>query len=112
MQSRAVIELAKGMLMAAQRCDEETAFRRLVQAWQRENVNLRDIAQRIVTGATRQPGPPAWCIPRAQPSCSALTSAWVNALAPASFAPPRLPVRQLLELSGLNGILTVLADPA
>jgi GAF domain-containing protein len=57
MRSRAVIERAKGMLMAAQGCDEDRAFELLVQASQRENVKLRDIARRIVTSATRRPPP-------------------------------------------------------
>jgi AmiR/NasT family two-component response regulator len=57
MRSRAVIEQAKGMLMAAQGCDEDRAFKLLVQASQRENVKLRDIARRIVTSATRRPPP-------------------------------------------------------
>jgi GAF domain-containing protein len=51
MRHRAVIEQAKGMLMAAQHCDEDTAFELLVRASQRENVKLRDIASRIVDGA-------------------------------------------------------------
>jgi GAF domain-containing protein len=57
MKHRAVIEQAKGMLMAAQRCDEDDAFELLVRASQRENVKLRDIAQRIVddTIARRSP---------------------------------------------------------
>jgi AmiR/NasT family two-component response regulator len=49
MQSRAVIEQAKGILMArspALTADE--AFELLRKASQRENVKLRDIAQRIV----------------------------------------------------------------
>lgn len=59
MRSRAVIEQAKGILMAAQRCDEDEAFAVLVRASQRENVKLRDIARRIVTDAAERPGPPA-----------------------------------------------------
>ena len=51
MKSRAVIEQAKGMLMAARRCDEDEAFDVLVRASQRENVKLRDIAARIVARA-------------------------------------------------------------
>jgi AmiR/NasT family two-component response regulator len=51
MKSRAVIEQAKGMLMAAQRCSEDEAFELLVAASQRENVKLRDIATRIVADA-------------------------------------------------------------
>jgi GAF domain-containing protein len=55
MKSRAVIEQAKGMLMAAQACDADTAFELLIKASQRENLKLRDIAQRVVDGAmTRQ----------------------------------------------------------
>lgn len=48
MKHRAVIEQAKGILMAAQGCDEDAAFELLVKASQRENSKLRDIAQRIV----------------------------------------------------------------
>lgn len=54
MRNRAMIEQAKGMLMAAQRCDEEVAFRMLVRASQRENVKLRDVAKRIVDNAVRR----------------------------------------------------------
>jgi putative methionine-R-sulfoxide reductase with GAF domain len=49
MKSRAVIEQAKGMLMAASPdLDADGAFDLLRRASQRENVKLRDIAQRIV----------------------------------------------------------------
>jgi GAF domain-containing protein len=57
MKSRAVIEQAKGILMAAQRCDEDEAFDRLVRASQRENTKLRDVAKRIVaTASDRESG--------------------------------------------------------
>jgi len=55
MRSRAVIEQAKGVLMGAQRCTDEHAFQLLVRASQRENVKLREIAQRIVDAAV-EPG--------------------------------------------------------
>ena len=49
MQSRAVIEQAKGILMArSPQLDAEQAFDLLRKASQRENVKLREIAQRIV----------------------------------------------------------------
>ncbi len=49
MQSRAVIEQAKGMLMAkSPDLSPDDAFDLLRRASQRENVKLRDIAQRIV----------------------------------------------------------------
>lgn len=48
MQNRAVIEQAKGMLMAAEGLTEDEAFDALVRASQRENVKLRDVAARIV----------------------------------------------------------------
>lgn len=51
MSARSVIEQAKGMLMAAQGCDEDAAFALLVQASQRENVKVREVAQRIVDEA-------------------------------------------------------------
>jgi GAF domain-containing protein len=51
MDHRALIEQAKGLLMAAQRCTSDKAFGYLVQASQRENVKLRDIAARLVADA-------------------------------------------------------------
>jgi GAF domain-containing protein len=57
MRSRAVIEQAKGMLMAAQRCSEDAAFELLVAASQRENTKLRDIASRMVADAVDRPDP-------------------------------------------------------
>lgn len=56
MKHRAVIEQAKGMLMAAQGCDEDAAFQLLISASQRENVKLRDVAQRIVQSAVNRGG--------------------------------------------------------
>jgi GAF domain-containing protein len=49
MQSRAVIEQAKGILMGAQRCTADEAFQILVRASQRENRKLREIAEDIVS---------------------------------------------------------------
>jgi GAF domain-containing protein len=51
MQSRAVIEQAKGILMGAQRCSADEAFQILVRASQRENRKLREIAEEIVSRA-------------------------------------------------------------
>ncbi|MGY1718269.1 ANTAR domain-containing protein [Blastococcus sp. SYSU DS0552] len=50
MESRAVIEQAKGVLMAQQGIDADRAFEVLRQASQRYNRKLRDIAAGIVTG--------------------------------------------------------------
>jgi GAF domain-containing protein len=50
MQTRAVIEQAKGILMSQQRCDATEAFNLLAAASQRSNRKLRDIAQAIVDG--------------------------------------------------------------
>jgi len=49
MESRAVIEQAKGVLMAQRDCSADEAFDMLRRASQRENVKLRDVAMRIVT---------------------------------------------------------------
>ena len=46
--SRAVIDQAKGMLMAIRRVGADDAFALLVEQSQRENVKLRDIAERFV----------------------------------------------------------------
>jgi GAF domain-containing protein len=52
MTSRAVIEQAKGILMSAGRCTAEQAFELLVEASQRRNVKLRDVAARVVETGT------------------------------------------------------------
>jgi GAF domain-containing protein len=56
MQSRAVIEQAKGILMGAQRCTADEAFQILVRASQRENRMLREIAEGLV-GRVQEAGP-------------------------------------------------------
>jgi GAF domain-containing protein len=46
--SRAVIDQAKGVLMAAHSCTADEAFARLVQESQKRNVKLRDVAQGLL----------------------------------------------------------------
>jgi GAF domain-containing protein len=55
MQSRAVIEQAKGIVMSQRRCGPADAFDILAAASQRTNRKLRDIAQAIVDGVTENP---------------------------------------------------------
>jgi GAF domain-containing protein len=50
MRTRAVIEQAKGILMAVHRISADDAMKRLVAESQRTNVKLRDIAARFVEG--------------------------------------------------------------
>ncbi|MCU1463578.1 MAG: hypothetical protein JWO37_3653 [Acidimicrobiales bacterium] len=57
MASRAVIEQAKGVLMARERCAPDEAFDMLRRASQRSNTKLRDIAQQIVDGVSRSETP-------------------------------------------------------
>jgi len=54
MKSRAVIEQAKGILMAAQGSTPDDAFAMLVKASQRSNRKLRDLAQEIVDNPQRR----------------------------------------------------------
>ena len=49
MQSRAVIEQAKGIIMGQQRCTAVEAFNLLTKASQLENRKLRAIANDVVT---------------------------------------------------------------
>ena len=56
MTSRAVIEQAKGILMARSRLDADQAFDILRRASQRQNVKLRDIAREIVENVQRRQG--------------------------------------------------------
>jgi GAF domain-containing protein len=53
MESRSTIEQAKGVLMSQSSCSADAAFDLLVRASQRENVKLRDIAERIVQSVQR-----------------------------------------------------------
>ncbi|PRY47696.1 GAF domain-containing protein [Geodermatophilus tzadiensis] len=55
MESRAVIEQAKGVLMAQRRVDAEAAFDLLRDASQRYNRKLRDIAAGVVASTHEQP---------------------------------------------------------
>jgi GAF domain-containing protein len=48
MQSRAVIEQAKGVIMATSGCDADAAFQSLVDQSQYENRKLRDVAEELV----------------------------------------------------------------
>ena len=52
MQSRAVIEQAKGILMGQRRCSAQEAFDLLVRLSQDTNRKLRDVAQALVDDAT------------------------------------------------------------
>ncbi|HEU0130365.1 MAG TPA: GAF and ANTAR domain-containing protein [Mycobacteriales bacterium] len=56
MRSRATIEQAKGILMGERGCDADAAFEMLRAASQRQNVKLREVAQRLVDSKTRLPG--------------------------------------------------------
>lgn len=58
MQSRAIIEQAKGILMGTQRCGADEAFQILVRASQRENRKLRDIAEELVSRSSKGGKPP------------------------------------------------------
>ena len=53
MESRAVIEQAKGILMAQRRCGPAEAFDLLVAASQRQNIKLRVLAEQVVAGVTQ-----------------------------------------------------------
>jgi len=53
MASRAVIEQAKGVIMAGRGCSDEEAFEILRQASSRSNRKLRDVARSVVAGTRR-----------------------------------------------------------
>ena len=57
LDSRAIIEQAKGVLMARQGCDQDAAFDLLRQLSQRSNRKLRDIASEVVTRTVEAAGP-------------------------------------------------------
>ena len=53
MQSRAVIEQAKGTIMATEHCTADEAFALLARTSQRENVKLREVARRVLEDGAR-----------------------------------------------------------
>ena len=53
--SQPVIEQAKGILMARHRCGPDQAFRMLVEASQRDNRKLRDVAAAVVASVRARP---------------------------------------------------------
>jgi transcriptional regulator with GAF, ATPase, and Fis domain len=53
LESRAVIEQAKGLVMAHARCQADEAFRALVEMSNRANVKLRTVAQQLVDQVAR-----------------------------------------------------------
>ena len=59
MASRAVIEQAKGVLMAVRGIDEHAAFDWLRMTSQNRNVKLRSIAEQVIAGVTGGVGPSA-----------------------------------------------------
>jgi GAF domain-containing protein len=54
MESRAVIEQAKGIIMGERRCSSDEAFRTLVKVSQDSNRKLRDVATALVARATQK----------------------------------------------------------
>ncbi|OZM74638.1 transcriptional regulator [Amycolatopsis antarctica] len=55
LRSRAVIDQAKGIVMAVRHIDADQAFTVLVEQSQQENTKLRDLAKRLVAGVTATP---------------------------------------------------------
>ncbi|HLL62826.1 MAG TPA: GAF and ANTAR domain-containing protein [Propionibacteriaceae bacterium] len=53
MESRAVIEQAKGMIMARDKCSADEAFAMLTRISQQQNIKLRDLAHVIVDAAQK-----------------------------------------------------------
>lgn len=54
LSSRELIATAKGILMARDGVDADSAFQLLVDASQRQHTKLRDVAQAIVAGTARR----------------------------------------------------------
>ncbi|TGG86539.1 ANTAR domain-containing protein [Streptomyces albus] len=59
METRPVIDQARGVLMASWRCTPHTAWQVLVDASQRTNTKLREIAV-LLTGSTQGEPLPDW----------------------------------------------------
>jgi AmiR/NasT family two-component response regulator len=57
MESRPVIDMARGVLMAGFACQPEEAWEILVTVSQHANVKLRDVADAVTSAATGKPMP-------------------------------------------------------
>lgn len=55
MESRTTINLAAGIIMAQNRCDQDTAMRILRSASNTRNLKLRDVASRVVASVAHDP---------------------------------------------------------
>jgi AmiR/NasT family two-component response regulator len=53
-ESRAVIEQAKGIIMSSMRCTADEAFGHLTKQSQHMNIKLREVARQIVNDISRQ----------------------------------------------------------
>jgi ANTAR domain/GAF domain len=69
--SRPVIDQALGIIIARENCSQSEAFAILRKASQNSNTKLRDLAERIVTGATGEPVQlPPFVMPGDDPSAA------------------------------------------
>jgi len=94
LDARAVIEQAKGMLMARHECSAERAFELLVGLSQSEQRKVRDIAADMVTGVLGQDPEPLLPMPGSLGSWPAPPAGRaVDAAASGSDQPTRGPVR-------------------
>ena len=55
MATRAIIEQAKGLIIASMGVDAEQAFELLIRQSQAENVKLHVVAERLISSAIRTP---------------------------------------------------------
>ena len=55
METRAIIEQAKGLIIASMGVDADQAFELLIRQSQAENVKLHVIAERLISSAIRTP---------------------------------------------------------
>lgn len=69
LDSRPLIDQARGVIMASGRCGPETAWRVLVDTSQRTNTKLREVA-RLLTRATHQEPLPEWLRSAVSASCA------------------------------------------
>ncbi|MEU7315039.1 ANTAR domain-containing protein [Streptomyces sp. NPDC007083] len=74
LDSRPVIDQARGVIMASGRCGPEAAWQVLVDTSQRTNTKLREVA-RLLTRATHQEPLPEWLRSAVSASCARATRA-------------------------------------
>jgi len=78
--SRPIIDLAKGVVMAARRCDERAAFGELARVSMSSNIKVALLAEVLLERVAQSPPPADWSHERLPPAARAAVDRWLRRL--------------------------------